>query len=89
MVPALKEVRRWKEHVNKLQGKACDGRHLLSTTVVEEEVMNTFWSRKTLMKKQYLSSTVSNRLKLLTRKVFRVSIKYRHKNRKKEEFGEL
>ena len=51
--------------------------------------MNTFWSRKTLMKKQYLSSTVSNRLKLLTRKVFRVSIKYRHKNRKKDEFGEL
>jgi len=42
--------------------------------VVEEEVMNVFWSRKTLTKKQYLSSILRNRLKLLTGMVFWVSI---------------
>lgn len=33
--------------------------------VVEEEVMNGFWSRKTLMKKQCLSSTLRSRSKLV------------------------
>lgn len=53
--------------------------------VVKEEVMNVFWSRRTLMKQQYLSSTLRNRSKLPSGKVFWFSIMYRHKNWKKDD----
>lgn len=49
MVPTAEEIRRWKQQVNKLQGKKRDERHVLSTVIVKE-VMNVVWSRKTLMK---------------------------------------
>lgn len=60
-------------------------RGILNTMVVKEEVMNVFWTRRTLMKQQYLSSTLRNRSKLPSVELFWFSIMYRHKNWKKDD----